>query len=93
MSVCWTQNGFVILMPFSMFDKGKRKMSTGTVKWFNLSKGFGFICPAEGGKDVFVHISAVHKAGVRGLQDGQTVEYDLMTGKDGRICAENLQIH
>ncbi len=42
---------------------------------------------------MFVHISAVHKAGVRGLQDGQTVEYDLMTGKDGRICAENLQIH
>lgn len=68
-------------------------MNTGTVKWFNHSKGFGFICPADGGKDVFVHISAVHKAGMRELQDGQTVEYDLMTGKDGRICAENLQIH
>ena len=67
-------------------------MSIGTVKWFNKTKGFGFICPSDGSKDVFVHISAVQKAGIRGLQDGQSIEYELQSGKDGRISAENLRI-
>jgi len=67
------------------------EMSIGTVKWFNNTKGFGFICPQDGSKDVFVHISAVHKAGIRGLTDGQLLEYDLMAGKDGRMSAENLR--
>lgn len=67
-------------------------MSVGTVKWFNHTKGFGFICPSDGLKDVFVHISAVQKAGIRGLQDGQRIEYELLLGKDGRTSAENLKI-
>lgn len=70
----------------------KKEMHIGTVKWFNQTKGFGFICPNDGGKEVFVHITAVHKAGVRGLKDGQTVEYEAITGKDGRISAENLRV-
>ncbi len=68
------------------------KMNTGTVKWFNNVKGFGFITPADGSKDVFVHISAVQKAGFRSLQDGQKIEYELLAGKDGRTSAENLKI-
>ena len=76
---------------FSMKEK-EIKMSVGTVKWFNTMKGFGFICPSDGSKDVFVHISAVQKAGIRGLQDGQCVEYDLLPGKDGRMSAENLKL-
>ena len=68
------------------------KMNTGTVKWFNNVKGFGFITPADGSKDVFVHISAVQKAGIRGLKDGQKVEYELVPGRDGRSSAENLKI-
>ena len=72
--------------------KGRLKMSIGTVKWFNTVKGFGFICPSDGTKDVFVHISAVQKAGIRGLKDGQKIEYDLLPGKDGRLSAENLRL-
>lgn len=67
-------------------------MSVGTVKWFNNTKGYGFICPEDGSKDVFVHISAVQKAGIRGLKDGQKVEYELVPGRDGRSSAENLKI-
>ncbi len=67
-------------------------MATGTVKWFNSTKGFGFIQPDEGGKDVFVHISAVERAGLTGLADGQKVSYDLEAGRDGRSAASNLQL-
>lgn len=67
-------------------------MHTGTVKWFNTNKGFGFICPTDGSKDVFVHISAVHKAGISALKDGQQIQYDLVPGKDGRTSAENLRL-
>ena len=66
-------------------------MATGTVKWFNTTKGFGFIAPDEGGKDVFVHISAVERSGMTGLADNQKVSYDLETGRDGRQSATNLQ--
>ena len=62
-------------------------MPTGTVKWFNTTKGFGFIAPDEGGKDVFVHISAVEKAGLTGLADNQKVEYEMIEGRDGRQSA------
>jgi len=67
-------------------------MATGTVKWFNETKGFGFIAPDEGGADVFVHISAVERAGLRGLKDNQKVSYDLEKGRDGRSAASNLQL-
>ena len=67
-------------------------MATGTVKWFNTTKGFGFIAPEKGGKDVFVHISAVERAGLTGLQDNQKVTYDVESGRDGRESASNLQL-
>ncbi len=67
-------------------------MATGTVKWFNTTKGFGFIAPDEGGKDVFVHISAVERAGLTGLADNQKVEYELESGRDGRQSAGDLRL-
>ncbi len=66
-------------------------MPTGTVKWFNTTKGYGFIAPDEGGKDVFVHISAVEKAGLTGLADNQKVEYEMIEGRDGRQSAGELK--
>jgi CspA family cold shock protein len=66
-------------------------MPTGTVKWFNTTKGYGFIAPDEGGKDVFVHISAVERAGMTGLADNQKVSYELIEGRDGRQSAGELQ--
>ena len=67
-------------------------MATGTVKWFNATKGFGFIAPEGGSKDVFVHISAVERAGRTGLADGQKVTFDLETSRDGRQSAANLAL-
>jgi CspA family cold shock protein len=67
-------------------------MATGTVKWFNAQKGFGFIQPDDGGKDVFVHISAVERAGFRELRDGQKVSFELTQDKrSGRSSADNLK--
>ncbi len=66
-------------------------MTTGTVKFFNATKGFGFITPDAGGKDVFVHISAVERAGLRGLNDGQKVTFELENDRQGRPSAVNLQ--
>jgi len=65
-------------------------MPTGTVKWFNPTKGFGFIEPDDGGKDAFVHISAVERAGMTTLNEGQKVSFDLEDGRDGKASAENL---
>ncbi|GHG91315.1 cold-shock protein [Pseudodonghicola xiamenensis] len=66
-------------------------MPTGTVKWFNTTKGYGFIAPDEGGKDVFVHISAVERSGMTGLADNQKVSYELQDGRDGRKMASDLK--
>ena len=67
-------------------------MSTGTVKWFNAQKGFGFIQPEDGSKDVFVHISAVERAGLRALNEGQKVSYDVVADrKTGKSSADNLR--
>jgi cold shock protein len=67
-------------------------MATGTVKWFNATKGFGFIEPEGGRKDVFVHISAVERAGLTGLADNQKVTFDIESGRDGRESATNIQL-
>ncbi|MCC6002201.1 MAG: cold-shock protein [Pararhodobacter sp.] len=67
-------------------------MPTGTVKWFNTTKGFGFIAPDDGGKDVFVHISAVERAGLTGLADNQKVSFEMQSGRDGRSSAGDLKL-
>jgi CspA family cold shock protein len=67
-------------------------MANGTVKWFNATKGFGFIAPEGGRKDVFVHISSVERAGLTGLKDEQKVTFDVVSGRDGREAAENLRL-
>lgn len=66
-------------------------MPRGTVKWFNTAKGYGFIAPEDGGKDVFVHISKVEEAGLTGLADEQSVEFELVEGPDGRQMAGALK--
>jgi len=70
--------------------KRRNIMATGTVKWFNPTKGFGFIEPEEGGKDVFVHISAVEKAGLSGLNEGEKIEYEVQSER-GKESAHNLK--
>ncbi|MCU9847634.1 cold-shock protein [Defluviimonas sp. WL0024] len=67
-------------------------MATGTVKWFNTTKGYGFIAPDDGGKDVFVHISAVERAGLKTLADNQKVAYEMQSGRDGRASAADLKL-
>ena len=65
-------------------------MATGTVKWFNANKGFGFIQPEDGSKDVFLHISAVEGAGLQSPADGQKIQYELESSRDGRSSAGNI---
>tara|TARA_B100000405_G_C16331879_1_gene280653 strand:+ start:243 stop:449 length:207 start_codon:yes stop_codon:yes gene_type:complete len=67
-------------------------MPTGKVKWFNKTKGFGFIAPDEGGKDVFVHISALERSGIDNLADDQNVSFEMSSGRDGRESADNIEI-
>jgi CspA family cold shock protein len=70
---------------------GDLEMATGTVKWFNTQKGYGFIQPSDGGRDVFVHISAVERAGMSTLNEGQQINYELVTER-GKTSAANLSV-
>jgi CspA family cold shock protein len=74
------------------YSTRKDKMATGTVKWFNPTKGYGFIEPADGGKDAFVHISAVERSGLTTLNEGQSIEFELVEGRNGKVNADNLKI-
>ena len=67
-------------------------MASGTVKWFNSQKGYGFITPSDGSRDIFIHVSAVQRAGLQTLNEGQRVQYDPTPGKDGKTSAENLKV-
>jgi len=67
-------------------------MSLGTVKWFNASKGYGFIEPTDGGKDVFIHISALEKAGIASLNEGQKIQFEVVAGQNGKSSAENVKL-
>jgi CspA family cold shock protein len=67
-------------------------MTNGTVKWFNATKGYGFIQPEDGSADAFVHISAVERAGLSGLREGQKVSYELVRGRNGKSSAEDLKV-
>jgi cold shock protein len=76
---------------YSAWSTLETEVAKGTVKWFNSQKGYGFIAPQGGGKDVFVHISAVERAGLNGLNEGQVVEYEEVANK-GKTSAENLKV-
>jgi cold shock protein len=93
---CHTQKSSAVLASRCMIECysfiRSSGMATGTVKWFNSQKGYGFIAPQAGGKDVFVHISAVERAGLSGLNEGQVVEYEEVANK-GKTSAENLKVH
>jgi CspA family cold shock protein len=67
-------------------------MANGTVKWFNATKGFGFIQPEHGSKDIFLHISALERAGIRDIRDGQAITFDVEKGRDGRESATNIAL-
>jgi CspA family cold shock protein len=67
-------------------------MATGTVKWFNAQKGYGFIAPSSGGPDVFVHISALERAGLHTLNEGQSLDYETEVGRNGKTAAVNLKV-
>ena len=67
-------------------------MAVGTVKWFNETKGYGFITPEDGGSDAFVHISAVEQSGLQTLKEGQKVEYELAPGRNGKMAAQDIKI-
>jgi CspA family cold shock protein len=75
----------------SPIHAGEALVPVGTVKWFNKTKGYGFIQPEDGSKDVFVHITAVERAGMGTLAEGQKVQFDLARGKDGKTSADNLR--
>lgn len=67
-------------------------MAIGTVKWFNLTKGYGFVEPEDGGKDVFLHKSALERAGIQSVNEGQKIEYELAAGRDGKTAADSIKL-
>lgn len=77
---------------FRYSERTRQEMTSGTVKWFNPTKGYGFIEPSDGSKDAFVHISAVERAGLTTLNEGQKVEFELVDGQGGKASAENLVV-
>jgi cold shock protein len=81
-----------VLPGASSFHHEARHLKTGIVKWFNATKGYGFIQPESGDADAFVHISAVERAGLRGLNEGQRIKYELVAGRNGKSSAENLTL-
>ena len=92
-----TDQYWVTINPLEGTQTGNPKleestMATGTVKWFNPAKGFGFIEPEDGSRDAFVHISAVERAGLSSLSEGQKVSYELQPGQNGKSSAENLSV-
>lgn len=99
--VAWLPSDFANVCPSGMSPLGNSlaqsrtrnaKVTNGTVKFYNSTKGFGFITPDSGGKDAFVHVSALERSGISGLTDGLKVTYDLERGRDGRESAINLQL-
>ena len=80
------------MLPSVPLDLRSKVLNTGTVKWFNAAKGFGFIQPENGGADAFVHISAVERAGLDTLNEGDRVEYELVRGQNGKSSAENVKL-
>ena len=77
---------------WNFHDQEETTMPTGTVKWFNATKGYGFIAPEDGSKDAFVHISAVERAGLATLHEGQRLSFELRPGRDGKSSAEELLV-
>ncbi len=77
---------------WTILVKRNDQMTIGTVKWFNMAKGYGFIAPEDGSKDSFVHISALERAGISSLSEGQRIEYELQRGQNGKTSAENLKL-
>ena len=78
--------------PATYRDTPEATLHTGIVKWFNATKGFGFIVPADGSADVFVHVSAVQRSGLNALAEGQQVQFELVKGRNGKTAAENLRV-
>jgi CspA family cold shock protein len=74
-----------------LFSTGVNSMATGTVKWFNATKGYGFIQPDDGSKDVFVHVSDVQRSGLQGLNEGDKIDFEMQKGQQGKISAGNLR--
>ena len=85
------KTGLLFIMHRTLDRSKEAAVAKGTVKWFNSTKGYGFIQPSGGGKDVFVHISAVERAGLSGLNEGQVIEYEEVTNR-GKTSAENLKV-
>ncbi len=72
-------------------EREQTPMTTGTVKWFNATKGYGFIQPEDGSKDIFLHISEVQKAGLRDVREGERLEFEVLSGRDGKASAGNIR--